>query len=91
MTSHPNLVLIMADQLALQFTGTYGHPVVQTPNVDALAARGARFDATYCNDLLCAPSRTAFMTGRQPSQIKTYDSVVDFPSKVPTFAHALRA
>ena len=41
----PNIVLIMADQLAPQFTGTYGHPLVKTPHIDALAARGTRFDA----------------------------------------------
>ena len=45
MTKRPNIVVIMADQLAPQFTGTYGHPIVQTPNLDALAARGMRFDA----------------------------------------------
>ena len=38
--SPPNIVLIMADQLAPQFTGTYGHPVVKTPAMSALAARG---------------------------------------------------
>ena len=39
MQKQPNIVLIMADQLAPQFTGTYGHPLVQTPHMDALAAR----------------------------------------------------
>ncbi len=45
----PNIVLIMADQLAPQFTGAYGHPVVKTPHIDALAGRGMRFDSAYCN------------------------------------------
>ena len=44
MTKRPNIVLIMADQLAPQFTGAYGHPLVQTPHMDALAQRGTRFD-----------------------------------------------
>ena len=91
MPSRPNIILIMADQLAPQFTGTYGHRVVQTPNLDALAARGTRFDAAYCNSPLCAPSRAAFMTGRQPTQTKAYDNAADFSSGLPTFAHALRA
>ena len=43
--SRPNIVLIMADQLAPQFTGAYGHSIVKTPNLDALAARGMRFDS----------------------------------------------
>ena len=37
-SKRPNILIIMADQLAPQFTGTYGHPVVKTPNMDALAA-----------------------------------------------------
>ena len=45
----PNILLIMADQLAPQFTGAYGHSVVKTPHLDALAARGMRFDAAYGN------------------------------------------
>jgi len=54
-TKRPNIVVIMADQLAPQFTGTSGHPIVQTPNLDALAARGMRFDAAYCNSPLWLP------------------------------------
>ena len=55
--TQPNIVLIMADQLAPQFTGAYGHPVVKTPNLDALAARGMRFDAAHCNSPLRAVAR----------------------------------
>ncbi|MBT0957298.1 choline-sulfatase [Alphaproteobacteria bacterium KMM 3653] len=87
----PNILVIMADQLAPQFMGTYGHGVVQTPNIDALAARGARFDAAYCNSPLCAPSRASFMAGQHVSAIETYDNAAEFPASIPTFAHHLRA
>ena len=87
----PNIVLIMADQLAPHFTGAYGHPIVQTPNLDALVARGMRFDAAYCNSPLCAPSRASFMTGQLGSRIGAYDNASDFAASVPTFAHYLRA
>ena len=70
----PNIVLIMADQLAPQFTGAYGHPVVKTPHIDALAARGMRFDSAYCNSPLCAPSRFSFMSGQLVSRIGAYDN-----------------
>ena len=89
-STSPNIVLIMADQLAPHFTGVYGHPVVRTPNLDALAARGARFDAAYCNSPLCAPSRASFMTGQLVSRLGTYDNASDFAASVPTFAHYLR-
>ena len=89
--TQPNIVLIMADQLAPQFTGAYGHPVVKTPNLDALAARGMRFVAAYCNSPLCAPSRASLMTGQLVSRHGAYDNAADFASSVPTFAHYLRS
>ena len=86
----PNIVLIMADQLAPQFTGAYGHPVVRTPHIDALAARGMRFDMAYCNSPLCAPSRFSFMSGQLISRIAAYDNASEFSATVPTFAHYLK-
>ncbi len=87
--TQPNIVVIMADQLAPQFTGPYGHPVALTPHMDALAARGMRFDAAYCNSPLCAPSRFSFMSGQHVSRIKAFDNAAEFPASVPTFAHYL--
>ncbi|GMG81701.1 choline-sulfatase [Paralimibaculum aggregatum] len=86
----PNIVLVMADQLAPQFTGAYGHPLVRTPHMEALAARGARFDAAYCNAPLCAPSRFSFMSGQHVTRIAAYDNASEFPAAIPTFAHYLR-
>lgn len=90
MPTAPNIVLIMADQLAPHFTGAYGHPVVKTPHMDALATSGTRFDAAYCNSPLCAPSRASFMTGQLVSKIGAYDNAAEFPASIPTFAHYLR-
>ena len=86
----PNIVVIMADQLAPQFTGAYGHPAAKTPHMDSLAARGMRFDAAYCNSPLCAPSRAAFMSGQLISRIGAFDNASEFPASVPTFAHYLK-
>ncbi len=88
--SPPNIVIIMADQLAPQFTGTYGHPIVQTPHLDQLAERGVKFNAAYCNSPLCAPSRFSFMSGQLVTRIAAYDNASVFPSTVLTFAHYLR-
>ena len=90
MPRQPNIVVVMADQLAPQFTGTYGHGIVRTPHLDALAARGTRFDAAYCGSPLCAPSRASFMTGMLPSRIGAFDNAAELPSSIPTFAHHLR-
>ena len=89
--SRPNIVVIMADQLAPQFTGAYGHRVAKTPHLDALASRGMRFDAAYCNSPLCAPSRFAFMSGQLISRIAAYDNASEFKASTPTFAHYLKA
>ena len=89
-SKQPNIVLIMADQLAPQFTGAYGHKVVKTPNIDALAARGAKFNAAYCNSPLCAPSRFSFMSGQLISRIAAYDNGTEFSAQIPTFAHYLK-
>ena len=87
----PDIVVIMADQLAPHWTGAYGHPVAKTPHMDALAARGMRFDAAYCNSPLCAPSRFAFMSGQLISRIAAYDNASEFRASIPTFAHYLKA
>lgn len=89
MREQPNILLIMADQLAPQFTGCYGHKVVKTPNLDALAARGMRFDSAYCNSPLCAPSRFSMMAGQLVSRIGAWDNASEFKASTPTFAHYL--
>ena len=90
MPASPNIVLIMADQLSPRFMGTYGHPLVKTPAIDALAARGTTFDSAYSNSPLCAPARFSFMAGQLVTRIAAYDNAAEFPSSVPTFAHYLR-
>jgi len=87
----PNIVLIMADQLAPQFLPCYRHPVVKAPAIERLAAEGVVFDAAYTNSPLCAPSRFAMMSGRLPSRIAAWDNAAEFSAEVPTFAHYLAA
>ncbi len=84
-----NILMVMADQLAPHFTGAYGHRLVKTPAMDALAERGVRFDAAYCNFPLCAPSRFSLMSGRLPSAIGAWDNAAEFPAAIPTLAHYL--
>ncbi len=89
--SRPDILLVMADQLAPHFTSTYGHPVVKTPHLDALAERGVRFDAAYCHAPLCAPSRFTMLSGLTASTLGAWDNASEFPASVPTLNHYLRA
>ena len=89
MSTQPNILLIMADQLAPHFTGAYGHPLVKTPHLDAIAARGMRFDSAYCNSPLCAPSRFSMMAGQLVGKIGAFDNASEFRASTPTFAHYL--
>ncbi len=87
----PNILLIMADQLAPQFLPCYGHPLVKAPAIQRLAEEGVIFDAAYTNSPLCAPARFAMMSGRLPSNIAAWDNAAEFRAEVPTFAHYLSA
>ncbi len=86
----PNILLVMADQLAAPFLNAYGGPAI-TPAIDRLAAEGVVFDTAYSNSPLCAPARFAMMTGQLNSKIGAYDNASEFASSIPTFAHYLRS
>ena len=91
MSERPNILLVMADQLAASFLPVYGHPVVQAPALDRLAGDGVVFTSAYSNSPLCAPGRFAMVTGQRNSRIGAYDNASELPASVPTFAHHLRS
>jgi len=62
----PNIVIFLADDLGYGDLGCYGHPVIQTPNLDAFAKQGTRFTQFYAASAVCSPSRSAILTGRTP-------------------------
>ena len=62
-----NILFIMCDQLRWDYLGCYRHPSLETPNIDALAARGVRFTRAYVQSPVCGPSRMSFYTGRYVS------------------------
>lgn len=59
-----NILFIMCDQLRFDYLSCYGHPHLHTPNIDALAARGVRFDRAFVQSTICGPSRMCTYTGR---------------------------
>ena len=62
----PNFIIFIADDMAWEDCGAYGHPTVRTPNIDALAKAGMRFDRAYLTCSSCSPSRCSILTGRYP-------------------------
>lgn len=60
----PNIIILLADDLGYGDLGSYGHPTIRTPNIDRLAAAGARFTSYYAGAPACTPARAALLTGR---------------------------
>ncbi|MEP7204503.1 MAG: choline-sulfatase [Ilumatobacteraceae bacterium] len=86
----PNILLLMADQMAAAYLPSYGHPLVKAPALQRLADRGVQFTSMYSNSPLCAPARFAMMSGQINSRIGAYDNASEFAASIPTFAHHLR-
>ncbi|MGD9497240.1 MAG: sulfatase-like hydrolase/transferase [Armatimonadota bacterium] len=91
MADQPNILLIVSDQHARDIMGCAGDEVVRTPNLDALAARGVRFENAYCGSPLCVPSRMTMLTGRHCSDIGVWSNSCYLGSDIATFAHSLGA
>lgn len=72
--AHPNVVIIMADDLGYGDVGVYGS-AIRTPNIDRLAREGLRLTDYYCAAPNCSPSRAGLLTGRTPSRIGIYDYI----------------
>ena len=87
----PNILVVMTDEHGAQFSGTYGHPFITTPGMDRLAREGVTFDAAYCNNPLCVPSRLSFMTGRYTHRCGGWDNTTALPVDAVTWPYLLRA
>ena len=79
-SAQPNIIFIMADDLGYGDLGCYGQTLIQTPNIDRLAAQGMRFTQAYAGSTVCAPSRGILMTGLHNGHAPVRDNVPHFPS-----------
>jgi iduronate 2-sulfatase len=77
-----NVLFISVDDLNTD-VGCYGQPLVKTPNLDRLAARGVRFERAYCQYPLCNPSRSSVMTGRRPDSTHVFNNGSFFRQALP--------
>jgi uncharacterized sulfatase len=77
-----NVLFISVDDMNCDLA-CYGNPVVKSPNIDSLAARGVKFDRAYCQYPLCSPSRSSIMTGLRPDQTRVFDLQYHFRTGLP--------
>ncbi len=73
----PNLIVFLADDLGYGDLGCYGHPLIQTPNLDAFAKEGVRLTQCYSASAVCSPSRSAILTGRTPHRNGVYTWIAE--------------
>lgn len=92
--NHPNVVVILADDMGYADIGVHGSRDIPTPNIDRIATRGVRFTDAYANGSFCTPTRAALMSGRyqQRHGNEDLDGVTGpLPLAVPTLPERLRA
>ncbi len=85
-----NLLVIMSDEHQARAMGCAGHPFVQTPNFDALAARGTRFTNAYTPSPICVPARASFATGLYAHQTRLWDNAMPYTGTIRGWGHALQ-
>lgn len=90
MNGQPNILFIMTDQQRGDCLGVDGHPCLQTPNMDALAADGVRFRRAYSTCPVCIPARRSLMTGLHPDKHGVIGWISGQDLDAPTLPHLLR-
>lgn len=87
----PNVLMICADQFRADFVGAnHENPFVETPHIDALAARGVNFSQCMSNQPLCSPSRASFVTGRYATETGVWKLGLELDHSLPTIATEFR-
>jgi N-sulfoglucosamine sulfohydrolase len=87
----PNVLLVLSDDHSAAHVGAYGNPDIRTPNLDAFAKQGMRFERMYVAAPQCVPSRAALMTGRSPVALQMTRFSAPLPIEAKTWLELLRA
>jgi N-sulfoglucosamine sulfohydrolase len=89
--ARPNVLLVLSDDHSAAHVGAYGNPDIETPNLDAFAKEGMRFERMYVAAPQCVPSRAALMTGRSPVAVQMTRFSAPLPIEAKTWLELLRA
>jgi len=87
----PNILVIMSDEHNAGVMGCAGNTIIRTPNLDALAARGIRFEGHYCSSPICTPSRQSFTTGKYLNQHNVWGNNQGVPQDAPSLPRVMQA
>ncbi len=90
MTKRPNFLFIITDQHRADHLGCGGNPVVRTPNIDGIAAKGTMWDRFYVANPICMPNRASIMTGRMSSAHGARHNGIPLSKDHTTFVELLR-
>lgn len=85
-----NILFIFSDEHDPRYMGCSGHPFIQTPNLDRLAARGTRFTNAWTPCPVCVPTRASLATGRHVHEIGYWDNAIAYEGRVPSWGHRLQ-
>ncbi|MFT4727725.1 MAG: arylsulfatase A-like enzyme [Granulosicoccus sp.] len=91
LSKRPNFLFFITDQQRADWLGCMGHPVVRTPNIDAIAAQGVRFENFHVASPVCMPNRASLLTGRFPSVHGLRQNGCRLPLSANTFVDVLAA
>lgn len=85
-----NFLILMSDEHQARALGCTGHPLVKTPALDGLAARGTRFTNAYTPSPICVPARASFATGLYPHETRLWDNAMPYDGSIRGWGHALQ-
>lgn len=86
----PNIVIFLSDDHGYEFSGAYGHPMIRTPNIDALAKRGVKFTSVFAGSPTCAPSRSILYTGLHSARNGAMGNHTECKPNVKSLPHYLK-
>lgn len=90
-STHPNILVIHADEHRIECLGAYGNTDVKTPHIDQLATDGVRYDNSFCPFPVCTPSRYSLLCGQYVHDHCGWNNRSTLAPEIPTFPKILRA